>query len=277
MFETIIPESLQSFLSPMKSNETKSTVSRRMIILSQLEKNGEVNINDLSLALGVSTVTIRNDLEQLEKKNMLLRARGGAMKISHDHVSLDFPLSDKQKKHLLEKREIGKKATELIEERNTIILDSGSTTFEIAKNLGKFEELTVITNAINVANYLAEQRNITVIVPGGTLRNNSLSLVGNLAEKGFKNYFCDKLFLGVDGFDTSYGLSTPNVEEAHLNQIMIEMSQKVIVVADSSKFGRRGFAFIAPITRIHALITDSGIPPEEKNKLMGMGIEVLIA
>lgn len=264
-------------MEPMKSNEKKSTVSRRMMILSELEKNGEVSVNDLSLTLGVSSVTIRNDLEQLEKKNMLLRARGGAMRISQDHVGLDYPLSDKQKKHLLEKREIGKKAIELIEEGNTIILDSGSTTFEIAKNLGKFEELTVITNAINVANYLAEQRNINVIVPGGTLRNNSLSLVGNLAEKGFKNYFCDKLFLGVDGFDTSYGLSTPNVEEAHLNQIMIEMSQKVIVVADSSKFGRRGFAFIAPINRIHALITDKGIPAEEKNKLMGMGIEVLIA
>jgi DeoR family transcriptional regulator of aga operon len=248
-----------------------------MIILSQLEKSGEVNINDLSSTLGVSTVTIRNDLEQLEKKNMLLRARGGAMKISQDHVGLDYPLSDKQARHLLEKKEIGKKAVELIEERNTIILDSGSTTFEIAKNLGKFEELTVITNAINVANFLADQRNITVIVPGGTLRNNSLSLVGNLSEKGFKNYFCDKLFLGVDGIDSSYGLSTPNVEEAHLNQIMIEMSQKVIVVADSSKFGRRGFAFIAPITRIHALITDKGIPVEERNKLMGMGIEVLIA
>jgi DeoR family transcriptional regulator of aga operon len=261
----------------MKRKETKSTVSRRMLILSQLEKNGQVSVNDLSESLGVSSVTIRNDLEQLEKKNMLLRARGGAMKISQNYVGLDYPLSDKQKKHLPEKKEIGKKAVELIEEGNTIILDSGSTTFEIAKNLGKFEDLTVITNAINVANFLAEQKNINVIVPGGTLRKNSLSLVGILAEKGFKNYFCDKLFLGVDGFDTSYGLSTPNIEEAHLNQIMIEMSQKVIVVADSSKFSRRGFAFIAPVSRIHTLITDKGIPAEEKSKLEGLGIEVIIA
>ena len=261
----------------MKRKETKSTVSRRMLILSQLEKNGQVSVNDLSESLGVSSVTIRNDLEQLEKKNMLLRARGGAMKISQNHVGMDYPLSDKQKKHLLEKKEIGKKAIELIEEGNTIILDSGSTTFEIAKNLGKFEELTVITNAINVANFLADQKNINVIVPGGTLRKNSLSLVGILAEKGFKNYFCDKLFLGVDGLDTSYGLSTPNIEEAHLNQIMIEMSKKVIVVADSSKFNRRGFAFIAPVNKIHLLITDKGIPAEEKAKLEGMGIEVLIA
>ena len=261
----------------MKRKETKSTVSRRMLILSELEKHGQVSVNDLSESLGVSSVTIRNDLEQLEKKNMLLRARGGAMKISQNHVGLDYPLSDKQKKHLTEKKEIGKKAVELIEDGNTIILDSGSTTFEVAKNLGKFEELTVITNAINVANLLAEYKNINVIVPGGTLRKNSMSLVGILAEKGFQNYFCDQLFLGVDGFDTNYGISTPNIEEAHLNQIMIGMSKKVIVVADSSKFNHRGFAFIAPVTKIHTLITDKGSPGDGRAKLEALGIEVIVA
>jgi DeoR family transcriptional regulator of aga operon len=208
---------------------------------------------------------------------MLLRARGGAMKVTQPYVGLDYPLSDKQKKHLLEKREIGKKAAALIEEGNTIILDSGSTTFELAKNLDKFENLTVITNAINVANYLANHKNINVIVPGGMLRRNSLSLVGMLAEKGFKNYFCDKLFLGVDGLDISHGISTPNTEEAHLNQIMMEISQKVIVVADSSKFKRRAFAYIAGINKIHTIITDKGISPEEKSQLESMGIEVIIA
>ncbi len=240
-------------------------------------KNEQVNVNDLSAHLDVSSVTIRNDLKQLEKKNMLLRARGGAMKITQSYVGLDYPLSDKQKKHLLEKREIARRAVELIEEGNTIILDSGSTTFELAKNLEKFENLTVITNAINIANCLANHKNINVIVPGGTLRRNSLSLVGMLAEKGFKNYFCDKLFLGVDGFDTSYGISTPNSEEAHMNQIMIEISQKVIVVADSSKFQRRAFAFIAGIHKIHTVITDKGIAEEQKSKLENLGIEVIIA
>ncbi len=260
-----------------KRKETKSTVSRRMEILAQLDKNEQVNVNDLSAHLDVSSVTIRNDLKQLEKKNMLLRARGGAMKITQSYVGLDYPLSDKQKKHLLEKREIARRAVELIEEGNTIILDSGSTTFELAKNLEKFENLTVITNAINIANCLANHKNINVIVPGGTLRRNSLSLVGMLAEKGFKNYFCDKLFLGVDGFDTSYGISTPNSEEAHMNQIMIEISQKVIVVADSSKFQRRAFAFIAGIHKIHTVITDKGIAEEQKSKLENLGIEVIIA
>lgn len=259
-----------------KRSESKSTVSRRMSILALLDKNGQVNVAELSDSLGVSSVTIRNDLEQLEKKKMLLRARGGAMKVSHQFVGHDYPLSDKQKKNLMEKKAIGKRAVELIEEGNTIILDSGSTTFEIAKNLNRFENLTVITNAINIANYLVEHKNITVIVPGGTLRRNSMSLVGTSAERSLKEYYCDILFLGVDGFDASYGISTPNIEEAHLNQVMIDVSKRVIVVADSSKFGRRGFAFIAGVNKIHSLVTDQGIPAEEKSRLETMGIEVIL-
>jgi DeoR family transcriptional regulator of aga operon len=263
----------------MKSTrkEVKSTVIRRMAILNSLNANGQVNVKDLSESLNVSSVTIRNDLEQLEKKNMLLRARGGAMKFTQSHVSLEHPLSDKQKKNLIEKKEIGRTAAELVEEGNTIILDSGSTTFELAKNLDRFENLTVLTNAINIANYLSKVKNINVIVPGGMLRRNSLSLVGKLAEKGFQNYFCDKLFLGVDGFDIDHGISTPNSEEALMNQAMIEVSQQVIVVADSSKFQRRAFAFIAGINKIHMVITDKGISVEQKSKLESIGVEVKIA
>jgi DeoR family transcriptional regulator, aga operon transcriptional repressor len=261
----------------MDNNTDKSTLSRRIKILEQLSQLGQVNVSALSKTFGVSEVTIRNDLAQLEKKHMLVRARGGAMKVSQSYVGVDHPLSDKQKKHLQEKRDIGKKAAELIEERNTIIIDSGSTTIEVARNLGQFNELTVITNALNVATQLGEYKNLNVIVPGGSLRKNSLSLVGILAERGFRNYFCDKLFLGVDGFDTHHGISTPNIEEAHLNQIMIEISREVIVVADSSKFQRRGFAFIAPIDKIDVVVTDKGIPQEEKVRLENLGIKVILA
>jgi DeoR family transcriptional regulator of aga operon len=234
-------------------------------------------VNDLSESLGVTGVTIRNDLAQLEKKRVLIRARGGAIKLEQNFADEDYPLSDKQKKHLLEKREIGKKAAELIDENNTIIIDSGSTTYELAKNLKKFNDLTVITNALNVATILAEFNNINVIVPGGMLKKNSLSLVGILAEKGFKDYFCDKLFLGVDGFDLDFGISTPNPEEAHLNQVMIEISKEVIVITDSSKFQRRGFAFIAPVNKINTVVTDKGISAENKNKLENLGVNVIIA
>ncbi len=260
----------------MEKGEGKSTVSRRIKILELLKTHGHVNVNELSELLDVTGVTIRNDLAQLEKKRVLIRARGGAIKLEQNIADEDYPLSDKQKKHLLEKKEIGKKAADLIEESNTIIIDSGSTTYELAKNLKKFNDLTVITNALNVATLLAEYNNINVIVPGGMLKKNSLSLVGILAEKGFKDYFCDKLFLGVDGFDLDFGISTPNPEEAHLNQIMIEISKEVIVVTDSSKFQRRGFAFIAPVNKIDTVVTDKGISAENKSKLENMGVNVIV-
>ncbi len=259
----------------MNSGKTKSTVGRRMAILDELNKEGQVSVADLSKSFEVSEVTIRNDLAQLEKKNMLLRARGGAMKVKQTYVGMDHTLSDKQKENLQEKQDIGKKAIELIEEGNTIILDSGSTTFEVSRNFEDFNDLTVITNALNIATLLANSR-VNVIVPGGTLRKNSLSLVGMLAEKGFRNYFCDKLFLGVDGFDIDHGISTPNIEEAQLNQIMIEMSKEVIVVCDSSKFERRGFAFIAPVSKIDIVVTDRNISRVAKSKLEGAGVKVIV-
>ncbi len=258
----------------MRKSGEKSTVQRRVIILDQLEAEGQVDVISLSKALKVSEVTIRNDLKRLEQKNALIRARGGAIKI--DRVGIDFALSDKNKQNYEQKRRIGKAASELVEEGDTIILDSGTTTMEITKNLANITELTVITNALNIASQLAEHPRANVIIPGGFLRKNSLSLIGATAEESFKNYFCDKLFLAVDGFSAAYGLSTPNVEEAHLNRVMMAISKQVIVVADSSKFHKRSFAFIAPISDIDILVTDSGIPTDDQKKLESAGIKVII-
>jgi DeoR family transcriptional regulator of aga operon len=258
----------------MEAPDKVSTVGRRVLILEKLEKDGQVDVLQLSNELKVSDVTIRNDLIKLEEKKMLIRARGGAIKI--DRVGIDFNLSDKNKQHLEEKKKIGKAAADLIEEGDTIILDSGTTTMEVARNLQKIVDLTVITNALNIANQLADHQNANVILPGGFLRKNSLSLVGGAAEENFKNYFCDKLFLAVDGFSTIHGMSTPNVEEAHLNRVMIEISKQVIVVADSSKFHKRSFAFIAPITDVDIVVTDAGIPVEDQRKLENAGVKVII-
>ncbi len=258
----------------MTVDDKKSTVGRRVLILEKLDSQGQVDVSSLSKELGVSEVTIRNDLTKLEQKNMLIRARGGAIKL--DRVGVDFAISDKKQQHLEEKKLIGQVAAELIEEGDTIILDSGTTTMEIAKNLNRIEDLTVITNALNIASLLAEHKNASVILPGGFLRKNSLSLVGATAEESFRNYFCDKLFLAVDGFNTTHGLSTPNVEEAHLNRIMIEISKKVVVVTDSSKFLKRSFAFIAPISAVDVVVTDAGIPLEDQKKLENAGIQVII-
>lgn len=253
----------------------RSTVQRRTIILEQLESKGQVNVTDLSEQFEVSEVTIRNDFLQLEKKNMLIRARGGAIKVSR--VGMDFELSKKQKIHFAQKQKIGKRAAKLIQDGDTIIIDSGTTTQEIIKNMSSGKNLTIITNALNIANSLVSNDNVQVIMIGGFLRKGSLSVVGSPAETQIKNYLCDKLFLGVDGLSFDFGISTPNIEEAHFNQLSIQISRQIIVLADSSKVNKRSLAVICPLSKIDILITDEGLLPEYKSKLEQLGIEVIIA
>ena len=261
----------------MDKSFSKSTVYRRAKILEELELKGQVLVKDLSKMFNISEVTIRNDLTHLEKQNMLIRARGGAIKIKFQMMGMDSSISDKAKEFHKEKQLIAKEAVKLIEDGDTIVLDSGTTTTEIAKELEKLSNLTIITNALNIASILSEYEGFSIFMPGGSLRQKSLSLVGVLADESFNKFYCDKLFLGVDGFDASHGLSTPSSEEAHLNQIMIKIAKKVIVVADSRKFGRRRFAHIAPVSDVDVVVTDAGIKEEDSIRLGKSGIEIIIA
>lgn len=258
----------------MKNNR-ESTVGRRKDILNLLSEKGEVLVTELSKMFNVSEVTIRNDLDQLEQKKTLIRARGGALKFEGG-VAMDQRLADKSKINIKEKNRIGKKAAQFVFESDTIIIDSGSTTAELVKSLPDFENLTVITNALNIANLIGNSNNINMIMPGGYLRKNSLSLVGPLAEKSIRNFNVDKVFLGVDGFDTKLGIFTPNIEEARLGELMIEISKEVIVLVDSSKFKKRSLAFICKIDQIDKVITDSNISDEDKKRLEDGGVEVII-
>lgn len=259
-----------------KKKSKRSTVERRKAILSMLAENGQVFVHELSAQFNVSEVTIRNDLDLFESKNLLIRARGGAMKYENS-VGIDYGISEKDKINYVEKQKIGKKAAALIKESETIILDSGTTTMEIAKNMGDIKSLSVITNAFNIVAHLIANQNINIIVPGGSLRKNSHSLVGPLAEKNLKNFYVDKAFIGVDAFDTRVGIYTPNIEEASLNQIMINISKEVILVADSSKFNRRSLAFICPISQIDTVVTDDKISAEDRKQLQESGVKVIIA
>ena len=260
----------------MKIKDKRGTVNRREEILKALSEHGKVFVQDLSEKYKVSEVTIRNDLNKLEKKNLLIKARGGAIKVDF-HVRTDHRITEKYQINIKEKRQIGKLAAQMIENYDTIILDSGSTTAELAKNLVEFEDLTVITNAINIINILDNLPNINIIVPGGYLRKNSTSLIGPIAEENTRKFHEDKVFLGVDGFDPSIGLYTPNLEEAYLNQLMITKGNEIIVVTDSSKFKKKSLAFICEIQKIHKVITDEGIQPLDKKQLEDAGVEVLIA
>ena len=257
------------------AKKSDTTVGRRKEILELLSEKGELHVPELSQKFDVSEVTIRNDLDQLEQKKVLIRVRGGALKLENN-VAVDQRLGDKSKINFKEKNKIGNRAAQYVSESDTIIIDSGSTTAELVRYLTDLQDLTVITNALNITNLLSSNPNINLIIPGGYLRKNSLSLVGPLAEKNLLNFNVDKVFLGVDGFDTKQGIYTPNMEEARLNEIMIQISREVIVLADSSKFVKRSLAFICDLSHIDKVITDSNISPEDKKRLIDAGVEVII-
>ncbi|GAB4362837.1 MAG: DeoR/GlpR family DNA-binding transcription regulator [Calditrichia bacterium] len=246
---------------------------RRQKILTIISENKKIRVNEIAGEFGTSEVTIRKDLEVLEKRGFLTRVHGGA--ILNTTSVPDLALTEKERINPQAKKRIGKKAAEMIQEGNVIILDSGSTTLQIARQIKFRKNITVITNAVNIASELAAS-DVEVILTGGTVREMSFSLVGPFAEATLRNVTADKLFLGVDGIHFKYGLTTPNILEAKVNQLMIEAAAEVILVADSSKFGRRSLGFISPIESVQTIITDDLINPDDEKRLRDMGISLIL-
>jgi DeoR family transcriptional regulator, aga operon transcriptional repressor len=251
------------------------TVERRAKILELLDQQGKVRVSQLKELFGVSEVTIRNDLDRLEKKSLLIKTRGGA--IQSQRVRFDYEFNKELTLFLKEKQAIGKKAAELVKEKDTIILDSGTTTLEVARHLTHFNDLTIITNGIKIAYELCRYPNLRIVMLGGSIRQSSLSLIGPIAEENLKNLYCDKVFLGVNGIDTKYGLFTTHIEDASLARVMIAMSKEVIVVTDSSKFQKRSFSIVAPVNTVDILLTDANIPKDEMRDLSNAGVSVIVA
>ena len=258
----------------MEGNVVSSN-GRRSAILQILRQNSNVSVSELSAQFGVSEVTIRKDLNLLKERNLLVRTRGGAIMHEVGNQDDDTNIRFKRLAHYREKQAIGRAAADLIEEGDTIIIDSGTTAFQVAANLHKFQNLTVLTNALNVAQEVLSYKRFNVILLGGNIRNSSESVVGALAESNLKMFYCDKLFLGVDSFSTENGLSTPSIEEANINQIMISRSRKVIAVFDSSKVNKRSLAFITTLDNIDAVVTDEGMDKSMRSQLKAMNIDVV--
>ena len=249
---------------------------RRRRIVAQVEQDGRATVEELAARFAVSTVTVRGDLEALARAGTLVRSHGGALPPSG--TVPDAPLSIKAGRHHDEKMRIAQAAVRMIRNGETIILDSGSTTAEIAVQIrqGQFEALTVVTNALNIAMTLAGLSNVRVVMLGGLLREMSYSMVGPDAERALAKLTADRLFLGVDGIDPEFGLTTPDPLEAELNALMIRVSREVVAATDSSKFGRRSLSVIAPIRSLHKIITDKGAAPETVEELRDLGLEVIV-
>lgn len=247
---------------------------RHQFILSKLQKEGYAQVLELCKDLNVSSVTIRKDLKLLEDKKLLFRTHGGAS--MNNPYTVDKPVNEKEKLQSSEKMKIGAAAALTIEPNDSVIIASGTTVLALAKNIQPEGALTVITSALNVAMELLQHDNVEIIQLGGIIRRTSSSITGSYAQDMLKDFFCSKLFLGVDGIDIEHGLTTTSGVEAHLNRSMIKASQKVIVLSDSTKFGKRGFGRICGIEEVNQIITDKGIPDHYVNHLEGMGIEVTI-
>ncbi len=247
---------------------------RRQHILALIQKDGRVLVDELSSDLDLSQITIRKDLDYLQSKDLLLRTHGGALPTQAGALS-DPTIQEKEELYREEKVKIAKAAAAMVSEGQCIILDSGTTTTEIARSLTSLRHLTVITNALNIAADLARSE-FEIILIGGTLRKNSLSVVGPLAEDVLKEMHADIVFLGVDGFDIKVGLTTPNVLEARVNRAMVNAAEKVVAVCDSSKFNRRSLSLIVAASEIDHVITDAELSDEDVKAIRDAGIEVTI-
>lgn len=249
-------------------------MKRHQIILDILNKEKYLEVLDLCKLLDVSAVTIRKDLKFLEEKGLLFRTHGGA--------SLDDPyinekaVNEKEKISVEEKNGIAQTAAKLIDENDSIMIASGTTVQALAKFIVPKNKLTVITSSLHVVLHLINHKSIEILQLGGYVRHSSASVVGNYATQILENVSCSKLFLGVDGIDLDYGLSTTNLEEAQLNKKMLTSAQKTVVLADSSKFGKKSFAKICGIEKVDQIITDAGVSTSIIKKLEEKGIKVII-
>lgn len=247
---------------------------RRQHVLACIQRDGRALVGDLSEKLGISRITIRKDLEHLQSRGLVQRTHGGALALQSSSL-FDPSLVEKEKVHHGEKKLIADAAVTLVTEGQCVLLDSGTTTTAIARALRRFSRLTVITNAVNIAGELANT-DFEVILTGGTLRKNSFSLVGPPAEDHLHEMHADILFLGVDGFDPKVGVTTPNVLESRVNRAMVRSSQTVVVVCDSTKFGRSSLALIVPTKQINVVITDKKLAPVYVHALKDAGIDLIL-
>lgn len=247
---------------------------RHNLILETLIKHESITVANLSLLLDVSAVTIRKDLNELEQSRRLYRSHGRAILI--DPYTTNRSVIEKENIARHEKALIGQYANTLITKDDSIIIASGTTVLALARCIKPIHRLTVISASLKVSELLGTNEAIELIQLGGTLRESSLSVVGKFAEAPLSDFSCSKLFIGVDGIDLDFGITTTDIRESDLNRAMMATAQKTIVLADSTKFRRRGFSKIADLEDVDMIVTDSNIPDKMAHAIEDRGVELHI-
>lgn len=261
-----------------------------MIVAERLQRISEllrtehvVTTSKLSKKLGVSEMSVRRDLARLEKMGICRRTHGGAITVGGTFVR-DVPYSEREQQHVSEKKAIANYAAALVGEGETIALDGGTTTGQMAVALKDRKNITVVTNALRVLNQLSDSRDLTVVSTGGTISRSinekpgygDPCLVGPLAEATMRRFRPSKAFMATTGLTIPDGLSNEVMDQATMKQVMIESSAEIIMLADHSKFGHVASSIVGPVTLINRLITDTGIPQELKRALEKLGIDVIV-
>ncbi|SHM54421.1 transcriptional regulator, DeoR family [Cyclobacterium lianum] len=247
---------------------------RHKYILDQLKSAGYVSVAALSKAMNVTMVTVRKDLKILEDKGLLFRSHGSATPVAP--YVMDKPVDEKQWVQVEQKRAIAQQAIKLLKQEDAIIIGSGTTVLAFAQAIPRDLSLTVLTGALNVSIALLDLHKAEIVQLGGVVRQSSSSVVGHFAESMINQFACSKLFISVDGIDAEFGLTTSNMMEAHLNSTMIRSVQKTIVLADSSKFGKKSFGKIANIEDVDTIISDRSLSRHYVNLLEDKGVEVML-
>jgi DeoR/GlpR family transcriptional regulator of sugar metabolism len=249
--------------------------TRRRKVLDWLQEEGSARVRTLADAFDVSEVTIRQDLEKLEAEGHIAREHGGAFLKSVPQQVREMALQLRE--NMDAKQRIGRAAAQLVGDGETIVLDSGSTTTEVAANLIHRRDMTVITNALNIALMLGAEAGFEVHMSGGHFKAPTLSLSGERSADNFQGLFVQKLFLATAALDLEAGLTYPALSDIAVKRAMIEAAERVYLVADSSKIGARSFSSLGGLDLVHVLITDDGIRPEDRAAIEAAGVEVIVA
>ena len=249
-----------------------ATDSRRKKILELLEKNGSVRVTELSNIFSISEVTIRTDLADMENKGLLTRVHGGAVSSykPYYNMSLNQRMSTNQE----QKEIIAKKIAGMIDDNDTIMLNSGTTTLLVFRAIPRNLNLSIVTNSISIALEGTTNPNFNIILLGGLINSKYQFTFGDDAIRQLKSYHADKLILSVDGIDSEHGLSTYYDKEAEIDRIMLEQSNVNIVAADHSKFNRCAFTKISELSVADYIVTDSSVPESLKNKFSKNSIKI---
>ncbi|MDQ0062144.1 DeoR/GlpR family DNA-binding transcription regulator [Paenibacillus harenae] len=248
---------------------------RKRKIVDYIQSHGRALVPELANRFQVSESTVRRDLRELEEAKQLRRTHGGAVLLQQDSVEPSFV--EKEDRYRRQKERIAQEALSFIDEEDTIFLDSGTTTYFMAKHLRNFQKLTVVTNSNMVAQELNQMKHLDLLLTGGTLRYETQAMVGPIADRAIGSIRVDKLFLAINGLDPDGGLTTPNLTEAETKRRMIQSAKQVILVMDHSKFGKVSFAKVAELTDIHHCIVDDAISEQAVRTMEAEGIKVTVA